>query len=774
MTQRPRTRPAYSPGIACGSRRIAAFVLCALIGTLLIAACQPQSAAQDAAITPTSPDPAPAALAPAEVRPSVAAAQGIVADFLNAWGQDNYDTMYALLTSNSRDAYSREQFGRLYADAERLMTVEPDGKQYTLTNIILQGNVAQVAYDMTFETQLFGTFTDEARVLQLVSVPEGWRVAWTPGDIFAEFRQGAALTITRTRPSRGNIYDRDGAVIADMNGQSVIVTLRTQQYPDDNPDACFTELARVFRARTADQIRTLFGPATGRDFAYEIGELSMEVFIRERPALEQHCTLNYANRPTRRYLAGGLAPHVVGYVGPIPAEEVDSWVARGYPQDAMVGIDGIERYWEEALAGRPAVSLQIVLNGVTVRTLARREAMPSQSVYLTLDRRVQEGVQDILRDAFANSTWGTYAPGAAAVVLDVRTGEVRAIASYPDFNVDAFNPNTALPNAQALIDAWAADPRRPTFNRAALGQYPAGSVFKIVTMAAGLDSGQFQLNTRYTCRGTWYGDTFGDRRRQDWLTRGHGTITLQQALTGSCNIYFWHVAWTLNGVDPAILPDYARRMGFGAPTGIRDVAESPGNVPDPARHVQLTGRTWTGSDALNAAIGQGEIVVTPLQIANMVAAVANDGTLYQPLLVRQVGIIGEPSYIAEPVVQSRLNFNPGVLEGIRAAMCAVTTDPTIGTAYFVFRDWPAGVVVCGKTGTAETGRLPHAWFAAYAGRPANEPEIAIAVIVEHSNEGSFVAAPIVRRIVEMYYDLPITPWPSWYGGGMPTFETGGQ
>lgn len=730
---------------------------------LLVAACRRESAALSEPSTPTPP----------ALRHSLEEAGRVAADFLNAWVMDNYDAMYTLLTTNSRDAYGRADFEKLYRDTEAIFTLKPGGKTYTLTQAINQGATAQIAYDMTFDTQLFGQFTDPNRVMLLVSTAEGWRVGWTPGDILAEFKNGASLRVDQTQPNRGNIYGRDGEVIADQNGRLVVVTLRTRTYPGNNPDACFARLAEVFRARTAEQMKEIFGPRTGEDYIYEIGALSHERFAEVRPAIEEFCTLEYSSRPARRYVAGGLAPHVVGYVGQIPAEQVEDYVARGYPRDALVGIDGIERYWESALAGRGALSLNVTLRGVILRTLAEIPAVPSQSVYLTLDVKLQQAVQDMLRDAFTTSVWGKHAPGAAAVVMDVRTGEILAIASYPDFNVDAFNPNTSLPNAQELIRQWSSDPRRPTFNRATLGIYPPGSVFKIVSMAAALDSGQFQLNSRYTCSGVWNGQTFGDIRRTDWIyhtdQRQHGNITLRQALAGSCNIWFWHIGWTMNGVDPHLWPDYARRMGFGAPTGIVGVSEAAGELPDPDAYERATGRKYSGSQALNAVIGQGDVLVTPLQIARMVAAVANGGTLYEPLLVRQTGIIGEPSFVAEPKPNGTLGFNPGVLEGIRQSMCLVVSDPTIGTAYFVFKDFEGGAVICGKTGTAQSGAgtLPHAWFAAFAGKTADEPEIAIAVVVEKSNEGSFISAPIVRRIVETYYGLPITPWPSWYGGGLP-------
>ncbi|MEP7289379.1 MAG: penicillin-binding transpeptidase domain-containing protein [Chloroflexota bacterium] len=701
-------------------------------------------------------------------------AQRLAADFLNAWKLDRYDAMYTMLTLNSRDAIAFKDFEQIYTDAEQTMTLLPNGKSYALTNAIQQDTSVEIAYDMTFDTKLVGKFSDMGRTLRLASTSDGWRVAWSKGDVFAEMKDGGALDVVETSPNRANIYDRDGEVIADQNGTSITVKLLTKSYPTGNPDECYAELARVFKVRTADAMKNLYGDRTGRDFAFEIGDLSQERFATEKAALERVCTLDYTTRPTRRYVAGGLAPHIVGYVGRIPAETVDDWIARGYSQDALVGIDGIERNWEDTLAGKGPAQLIIRLRDGTVRKLAERPGIPSQSVYLTLDRKLQENVQNTLKDTFAAAPWGKWATGAAAIVMDVHTGEILAIASYPDFNVDAFNPNTSLKDAQTLIDQWSKDPRKPTFNRATLGIYPPGSVFKIVSMAAAADSGKFKVNTPYTCTGLWNGTPLGDRTRYDWIYHTqagqHGTITLQQALTGSCDVYFWHVGWTLNQADPHILLNYARRMGFGAKTGIKDVSEDAGNLPDPDTYETIDGTKWRGSDALNIAIGQGDIQVTPLQVVRMVAAIANGGTLYQPLLVQKVGILGDPpSYVAKPVANGKLGLKPEVIKGIQRAMCDVTTNQTLGTATFIFQGLK-GAVVCGKTGTAETVGEPHAWFAAYAGKTADTPDIAIVVVVEHSNEGSYVAAPLVRHIVEMYYGLDLTP--SWFQGALPTLISG--
>ncbi len=741
------------------------FLVC--IVAVVTTACNTQSGTTSSSGSPTN-------------RPSIGGtledAQRTAADFLNAWVVDGYDAMYNLLATNSRDAYLRKDFESWYTDAENTMTLLPGGKSYVLTNAIQQGNTADIAYDMSFKTRLFDTFTDPGRLLRLVVTPDGWRVAWSPANVFAEMKDGAVLNLTESTPNRGNIYDKDGQVIADQNGVVIEVTLNTKVYPDGNPENCFNVLSRVFPAHSIDQMKLVYGNRTGQDYAFVIGKLSPEKLQTERAALEQVCTLSYKNLPTRRYVAGGLAPHIVGYVGRIPAESLNDWIAKGYSPDALVGIDGIERYREDILAGYGAATLDLVLNGAVIRTLANRPAQPSQSIYLTLDRKLQEAVQDMLKDAFANSAWGGWATGAAAIVMDVHTGEILAIASYPDFNVDAFNPNTSLDNAQDLLASWLKDPKKPTFNRATLGMYAPGSVFKIVSMAAAADSGKFDVNKSfYTCTGTWNGDALGDMLRRDWIyytaQGAHGNINLKQALMGSCDTYFWNVGYKLNAVDPALIIKYARQMGLGAPTGIQDVSESPGYLPDPANYEKgPQGRRWRISDALNLVIGQGDVQVTPLQIVRMVAAIANGGTLYQPLLVKKIGIINEPSYIAKPIPNGNLGLKPEVVAGIQEAMCGVTTNVTLGTAEFVFRDFK-GAVICGKTGTAETSETPHAWFAAFAGKAADKPDIAIVVLVEHSHEGSFVAAPIVRRIVETYYGLDITPWPSWYQG-LPVLHSG--
>lgn len=742
------------------SRRFTLFVL-----VLVLAACTTSSA----------PGAAPPVLqgSTPTVALTMEQAQQAAGDFLNAWNANDYETMYRMLHVKSRGATSRADFDGAYTRADQAMTVLPNGKSYVFTNAIQQGTLAQIAYDMTFKTQLFGGITDAGRTLNLESTAEGWRVAWSPGDVFAEMKEGAALDVITTQPNRGNIYDRNGLALADQTNQQVTVTLLTEKYPTGNPDECFAQLARVFPQRDAATLKKVYSQFTGKPQAYDIGALSLQRFTDEKPALEKFCKLTYQSSPARNYPQGGLAPHVVGYVGHIPAEQQAEWLAKGYSPDALIGIDGIERAWEDVLAGRGASTLVIKKNGVVLRTLGQSPAKPPQSVYLTIDAKLQLAVQNALKEAYSsNSAWFSTSKGGSAIVMDVHTGEILAIASYPDFNVNAFNPVTTLPNAQAQIQQWMNDPRKPTFNRATLGLYPLGSVFKIVSMAAGADSGKVGLDSTFVCTGVWNGSQLGDRTRYDWIHNEgpgqHGLLNLRQALVGSCDPYFWHLGWTLNQADQDILPRYARQMGFGAPTGIKGVRENAGQVPDPDTYPETQGKRWTGSDALDFVIGQGTLLVTPLQVVRMVAGIANGGTLYEPLLVKKTGLLSEDSFVARPIAASNMNLKPEVIDAIRESMCQVTTYRPLGTATFVFVNFK-DAVVCGKTGTAESGQAaPHAWFAAFAGRSADKPEIAVVAMIENSYEGSYMAAPIVRRIVEIYYDIRYSdgkyyPWPAWWG-----------
>jgi cell division protein FtsI/penicillin-binding protein 2 len=331
---------------------------------------------------------------------------------------------------------------------------------------------------------------------------------------------------------------------------------------------------------------------------------------------------------------------------------------------------------------------------------------------------------------------------------------VLAMASSPGFDSNTFQPNPIQAGQLAELVPGS------LVNRAAQGQYPLGSVFKIITMAAGMESGLYAAETQFDCQYDWA--KLSDQVRYDWTyqhcqdreARGQecntsdstpsGLLTLPEGLMRSCNPFFWDIGYTLfNNNRANDIANMARAFGLGQRTGIEQIEEEAGRIVDPPSVI----------DVVNQAIGQGEVQVTPLQVARFIAALGNGGTLYRPQLVERIEPVegGDPVMVFQPEAQGTLPIQPFRMEVIQEAMIAVVEN-SLGTANFRLRG--LSIPVAGKTGTAESGSGdPHAWFAGYtmASESTGQPDIAIAVILENQGEGSDWAAPIFQRIVETYY-----------------------
>jgi penicillin-binding protein 2 len=672
--------------------------------------------------------------------------------FLDAWQRDDFDAMYNLIAFSSQEANPKDNFVALYESSQNQMTLQ--SLHYSPVTLYPQrADVAIFNYNITFTTNLLGEFSDDDRNLQLILDPHAsdWRVAWTPGDIIAEMADGGRLRLEISPPSRANIYDHEDNILADQNGRVVVVKAIKQAITDW--PTCLSLLAPAMAKDPAD-IQNIYDESSP-DWLMELGTMEPAAYEQTHTQLEQACAAQFSSRPTRRYINGTIAPNIVGTVGYPDEVNLPAVEAAGFDRDSILGKSGIEQSWDEKLRGHPGGRLLIVTpSGTVAREIARTTSNPPESVWLTIDSEMQAAVMKILSDAYTTNKdgWGSTSKGAAAVVIEVDTGNILAMVSYPTYDANAFAPFPSMGKiaADQTIAQLQSDPRRPMLNRPTQGVYPLGSVMKAISTAAVADTGVYTLDQRYTCIAVWTRDI----ERGDWLTSGHGTLTLPQALTQSCDPYFYEIGYQLDQFDPYALPSYARRMGMGGPTGLQDIAEAPGLIIDPDWKQTNLGIEWTFSDAVNMSIGQGEVLVTPLQVARLFAAIANGGTLYRPQLVEKTGILGEaPSFVSAPDPMTNFNIKPEVMETVRKGLCDVTSSRS-GTAEYQFRDYPdlQRLGVCGKTGTAQDGPADaqsHAWFAAYA--PKDNPQIAVAVIVENSGEGSGVAAPIVRDIMRYYF-----------------------
>jgi penicillin-binding protein 2 len=679
--------------------------------------------------------------------PNLSEADGVAQTFLAAWEQGDFQGMYSHLSSTSQASYSLPEFTTWYTTTADVMSLE--GLTTQLNAELTQGDSAQVTFRVTYDTRMLGAI-DHDLTMNLVFDGQRWGVVWSPTLIFEGLCNTCVLTLDAQTPARANIYDREGQWLAQEDAAAVTVAVVPELIGPDHESLMLEQLSVILR----QSVTELFEKYDGRPSDWEIalGDTDFESYNANLGVFNSYPALRVYEKTGRRY-HNALAPHVLGYTGFIPEGQCPEWQLLGYTCDEIVGIDGLESWGEEFLAGQPSGRLSIFTTGgefiTDVTTVA---PVPSQSLYTTIDRRLQTIVQNALQDAYyaSRETWGAprSSPGAAVVVIDVDNGDILAMASYPEFDPNVFNPVNLVPDSQTRIQGYLDDYRKPLLNRAAQGEYPPGSVFKVISMAAALGDGGYVPGTPYTCLGFWDG-LGAANRKPDWLPRGHGTIPLSAALTYSCDPYFYQVGLNTGNLDYGMLPEYARGFGLGAPTGLEQLGESPGLIPDEEWMVQARGREWTISDSVNVAIGQGDILVTPLQAATMMAAVANGGTLYKPQLVREIALIGEePTWVAEPEAMGSLPVTADNLAVIQDSLWNVQRD-TFGTAAHILgrSDLP----MAGKTGTAQAPgetALPHAWFVGYA--PADAPQISIAVMVENGGQGSDIAAPIFRRIAEEY------------------------
>ena len=668
---------------------------------------------------------------------SIQAVKDTARAYLDAWKTNNYVSMYTLLTTVSQDAISEDEFQKHYQGVA-IEAALGGGIDYEILSVLTQPGLAQVSYRVTLHSTLVGDIQNDT-LMNLSQENGQWRVQWDDTLVMSDLKGGNYLKMDRNgyTPSRANIYDKDGHALV-AQADATAIGIWPDQIDPAQADTLYAELSNLTGDSVQDIQQLVASAPKGAGWYIPLGEYPAEFVSPRSEVLSSLKGLELNSYKARYYFDGGIAPHIVGYVGQLQADQLDEYLPKGYKQDDVVGQSGLEKWGEQYLAGKRGGALYVLnAQGQPVRRLAEAPAGPSQAIYTTLDRDFQEGVQQAISNFRG-----------AIVVMERDTGRVLAFVSSPGFDPNAFEPFNF--NSTSLLSEIN-NPSQPLINRASQGQYPPGSIFKIITMAAALESGRYTPESTYQCgyvfnelpgvpRYDWTYEYF----QQDHVTQPSGLLTLPEGLMRSCNPFFWHIGLDLydQGLTKAI-SDMARRFGLGRPTGIEGIDEASGQVPDPVSQV----------DALNLAIGQGDMLVTPLQVADFVAAIGNGGTLYRPQIIEKIAPPdGDPTYQFQPQEVAKLPIKPETLKAIQDGMIGVVsnTKPR-GTAYHVFTG--LDIPVAGKTGTATSGQdQPHAWFAGYTyANKEDKPDIAAAVIVENGGEGSAVAAPIFRRVVELYF-----------------------
>jgi penicillin-binding protein 2 len=710
---------------------------------LLLTSCAGNGAKNGDGVLPT----------PAVTTVGVPDASKAVESYLDLWKASDYAGMYALLAQTSKDAISQADFETKYKNAANSLTLV--SLDYGILSSLVNPASAKVGYQVSFITGLFGTIQNQME-MNLVLENGAWKVQWDDGLIMKELAGGNTLALSIVHPSRGSILDRNDDYLVTQT-DAVALGIDPNNVTSRYISLLLQELAEMTR-KPVNVVQQIYSDGAEAGASYiPVGETSKEVYDKYATTMENISGFVKNDYTSRYYYAGGVAPQVLGYTLSITSDNYDQYRKLGYAGDEKVGTAGLEKWGESYLAGQPEANLYVLApDGTTVTRLYHKDPQAADTITTTIDKDLQIMVQKALLGF-----------NGAAVVMDVKTGKILAMASSPAYDPNLFQTDNY--NSQYQLGDLINDTNTPMWNRAAQSSYPLGSVFKVITMSAALESGLYTKDTIYNCTSQW---TELGTPMDDWThTKGlppSGELTLVQGLMRSCNPYFYHIGLDLfKHKSGTYLADMARGFGLGSATGIDAVAEDAGSINNP---------TDDGS-ASQMGIGQGDMLVTPLQVVDFMAAIANGGTLYRPQIIESVtDVNGEEIVSFTPEVRGTLPISQTTLDAVRQGMKDVVSNSR-GTAYNKFLG--LNIAIYGKTGTATTSLVdPHSWFGGYtAENRTDKPDIAVVVILENMGDGSAYAAPVFRRIVEDYfYGEPLATYPwelTFYMTKTPTPETEG-
>lgn len=577
-----------------------------------------------------------------------------------------------------------------------------------------------------------------------------WHLQILKHSRYQKLADNNRIRLVQMPATRGIITDRNGVILADSAPNYSLAII-----PEDvagNLEATIILLARVLGRDSDAAVEEYHENDTG--IPYRTVKVFEHLDSREVALFEADQDLfpgaQLIVQPRRYYPFGKTASHILGYVGEISGSQITSGRYPGAVKGDIIGKYALERYYDGYLRGRDGGrQVEVDAGGREISILGVTEPTPGANVHLTLDIRVQKELEEALGENRG-----------AGVVLMAQTGEVLAMASEPSFDPNEFSLRISSDRWKEIL----LDPGHPLQNRTVQGMYPPGSTFKVVTAIASMMEKTLSFDEILHCSGGYY---YGRRVYRDWKLSGHGKVDLHKAIVESCDVYFYQ-AGERTGIDA--LAKWASVLGLGRKTEIDLPGEAEGLVPSPDWKLKTRDEPWFPGETLSAAIGQGYVLVTPLQLANLYATIARKGVQMDPFIVGDiVNIGGLELYRRDPMVKRELEIPDEVWVRIIEALEGVVNEPH-GTG-------PAaripGISVAGKTGTAQVVRIQelmgdgdeipyelrdHGWFVAFA--PADNPKLVVAVVVEHGGHGSSSAAPIVARVLKKCLEFyPAGPKP---------------
>ncbi len=596
-------------------------------------------------------------------------------------------------------------------------------------------------------TGIFIIFIIAIMILTLFLARAFWLQIWQ-GDYYALKASENSVRFYYNQAPRGIIYDRNNkALTLNVPGFNLLIIPADLPKKKEDLDNWTQQISKILvkdDIKVADFIKNLNKNST-EPVSFDLN-LDQATLIELETHLPNLPGLFISKETKRNYLEGPYFSHLIGHTGKVSVDDLktDSY----YSLLDFIGKDGLEAQYEKELRGTPAkIAVSVNSDNTVLKTLVAKEAQPGNNLILNIDGDLQK----LLTDAIYAKMFQTNAPGAAAVVLDVKSGKILSLVSLPNFDNNIFNNNLGNETYQELIN----NKNRPFFNRVISGFYPAGSTIKPFIASAALAENTIDPN--YKIDDTLGYITIPNEYNpeityifHDW--RPQGFVDMRRALAVSANVYFYEIGGgykNVKGLGIDRIEKYLKLFGFGPPLGIDLPGETGGLIPNPAWKKAVKHEDWYTGDTYNVSIGQGDVIITPLQLAAAIAAIANGGTLWQPKLVSKI-IDSNNNTIEEfkpETIRTNLIDNDKleiVREGLRDAV-------TEGSVYLL-KDLP--IKVAGKTGTAQVysnlNNKTNAWFTGFA--PYEDPQIALAIVIEGAGEGSTAAVPVAKEVFQWYYN----------------------